>query len=213
MSSTLPRMTGQERRRAILDAAIRLFSERGFRGVTTRELAHTVGVTEPVLYQHFPSKRDLYTAIIEHKIAQTEELKGRLEDLCLTPLSPDEFFFQLAMLAIEWHGTDPSFIRLMMYAQLDGHEMASLFHERMIDDYFRLVVDAIARMNGGRIAQVISPEIAAYGFLSMIHNLCQDRLFHSTPSGVRVDSEQAIRTLVDIYLHGLTAQAGAKESQ
>ena len=64
---TIPRMTGEERRAAILEAAMRLFSERGFRGTTTRALAKAVGVTEPVLYGHFKSKRDLYAAIIEAK--------------------------------------------------------------------------------------------------------------------------------------------------
>ena len=58
-------MTATERRAAIIQAAMKLFSERGFRGTTTREIASAVGVSEPVLYQHFPSKGDLYTAIIE----------------------------------------------------------------------------------------------------------------------------------------------------
>ena len=63
---TIPiRLSSQQRRSAILGTAIRLFAERGFRGVTTRELAAAVGVSEPVLYQHFPSKKELYSAIIE----------------------------------------------------------------------------------------------------------------------------------------------------
>ena len=66
------RLSSQARRAAILDAAVRLFSEKGFRGVTTRELAAAVGVSEPVLYQHFETKRDLYHAIIEERAVQGE---------------------------------------------------------------------------------------------------------------------------------------------
>ena len=62
-----PRMSSEERRAAIVHAACRLFAERGFRGTTTRELAAAVGVTEPVLYEHFRTKRDLYSAIIGEK--------------------------------------------------------------------------------------------------------------------------------------------------
>ncbi len=47
------RLTGPQRRVAILNAAIDLFASRGFQGTTTREIAAAVGVTEPVLYQHF----------------------------------------------------------------------------------------------------------------------------------------------------------------
>jgi AcrR family transcriptional regulator len=44
------RLSKDQRRQAIVEAAAALFAERGFRGVTTRELAKAVGVTEPVLY-------------------------------------------------------------------------------------------------------------------------------------------------------------------
>jgi AcrR family transcriptional regulator len=60
-------MTSEERRAAILAAAVRLFAERGFRGTTTRALARAVGVSEPVLYEHFKSKHELYKAIVEAK--------------------------------------------------------------------------------------------------------------------------------------------------
>lgn len=65
------RLSSSARRAAILDEAVKLFSEKGFRGVTTRELAAAVGVTEPVLYQHFETKRDLYRALIEEPAAAT----------------------------------------------------------------------------------------------------------------------------------------------
>jgi AcrR family transcriptional regulator len=64
---TRPRLSSEERKASIVQAACRLFSEKGFRGVTTRELAAAIGVTEPVLYEHFRTKRDLYAAIIEEK--------------------------------------------------------------------------------------------------------------------------------------------------
>jgi len=67
------RMRGEERHAAIVRCAIRLFAEKGFRGATTRELAASVGVTEPVLYQHFETKRDLYAAIIEAKARLASE--------------------------------------------------------------------------------------------------------------------------------------------
>src|SRR5574341_482023 len=74
------RMPGEERRAAIAAAAVRLFAERGFRGATTRELAAAAGVTEPVLYQHFKTKRDLYGAIIESKSREGgQKVLARLE--------------------------------------------------------------------------------------------------------------------------------------
>ena len=60
-----PRLPAAERRQAILDTACRVFAERSYRGATTAEIARAAGVTEPVLYRHFPSKTDLYLACLE----------------------------------------------------------------------------------------------------------------------------------------------------
>ena len=72
------RLSSQERRAGIISAAIRLFSEKGFRGATTRELASIVGVSEPVLYQHFSTKRDIYSAILEELASSTTSVVPQL---------------------------------------------------------------------------------------------------------------------------------------
>jgi AcrR family transcriptional regulator len=59
------RLAAPERRAALLDCACAVFSEGSYRGTTTAEIARAAGVTEPVLYRHFESKRDLYLACLE----------------------------------------------------------------------------------------------------------------------------------------------------
>ena len=63
--SASPRLPAAERRQALIDTALRVFSARSYRGVTTAEIAREAGVSEPVLYRHFASKRDLYLACVE----------------------------------------------------------------------------------------------------------------------------------------------------
>jgi len=58
------------RRQEILDAAEKLFSQKGFRGTTTKDLAAKAGVHEAILFRHFTSKRDLYQATLELKISR-----------------------------------------------------------------------------------------------------------------------------------------------
>jgi AcrR family transcriptional regulator len=65
MSATRPRMAAEERRQCILEAACRVFSKSSYRGATTAEIARESGITEPVLYRHFASKRDLYVACLD----------------------------------------------------------------------------------------------------------------------------------------------------
>jgi len=73
VSATAPRMAAADRRRHLVETAIRLFTEGSYRGTTTAEIARAAGVSEPILYRHFASKRDLYLAALEDVWAKTRE--------------------------------------------------------------------------------------------------------------------------------------------
>src|ERR1700692_2474210 len=94
------RMKSGERRDAIIAAAVRLFSEKGFRGATTRELAAALDVTEPVIYQHFETKRDLYRAIIETKARERRQDNEYWQDV-ENPRGDREFFGAVARLLLQ----------------------------------------------------------------------------------------------------------------
>lgn len=59
------RLSATARREQILDVALEVFARAGFHGASMNDVADAVGVTKPVLYQHFDSKRDLYQALID----------------------------------------------------------------------------------------------------------------------------------------------------
>ena len=59
------RLPAARRRRQLLDVAQEAFAGRGFHGTSMDDIADAAGVTKPVLYQHFPSKRDLYLELLE----------------------------------------------------------------------------------------------------------------------------------------------------
>src|SRR3982751_4624841 len=67
-------MVATERRQCVVGAACRVFAKSSYSGATTAEIARESGVTEPVLYRHFPSKRDLYLACLETAWAQVRKL-------------------------------------------------------------------------------------------------------------------------------------------
>jgi len=65
VSAVRSRLPAQERRQAVLDTACRVFFRKSYRGATTAEIAREAGITEPILYRHFGSKRDLYLACLD----------------------------------------------------------------------------------------------------------------------------------------------------
>ena len=87
MTQTKQRLSADERRQAVIDTACRVFSRSSYRGATTAEIAREAGVSEPILYRHFGSKRDLYLACLDEAWssfrAEAEEATRRDPDRCL----------------------------------------------------------------------------------------------------------------------------------
>jgi len=107
---------GERTAAAILDAAEALFAERGYVGTTMRTVAKAVGVKDPSLYNHFPSKDALYAAVLERTYRPVGE---RLESL----LSEGSSFAGVsgALGAItEVLAEHPSFVRLLQLELLTG---------------------------------------------------------------------------------------------
>src|SRR3954468_24727905 len=60
-----PRLDSEERRKAIVEAAMPLFGRKGFAGTTTKEIARAAGVSEALVFQHFPSKAAIYQEMLQ----------------------------------------------------------------------------------------------------------------------------------------------------
>jgi len=68
------RLPAAERRAAVVETACRIFAKGSYRGCTTAQIARELGVTEPVLYRHFASKRELYLACLHEVWERVREL-------------------------------------------------------------------------------------------------------------------------------------------
>ena len=123
------KISGQERRAAIIGAARRVFVERGFHRTTTRELAKAAGVSEALLFKHFPSKEALYRAIqISCFNEQGSKNLQRLESL---EPSTSTLVFLVHDLVSHILGGQPdegerSFLRLVLRSLIDEGEFTRL---------------------------------------------------------------------------------------
>jgi AcrR family transcriptional regulator len=75
-TETKQRLSAEARRAAVLDTACRVFSRSSYRGATTAEIAREAGISEPILYRHFGSKRDLYLACLDEAWQSFREEAG-----------------------------------------------------------------------------------------------------------------------------------------
>src|SRR3954452_4273890 len=79
---TMPRMSGSRlpaarRRNQLLDVALQVFAARGYHATSMNDIAEAAGVTKPVLYQHFRSKRELYLELLEDVGSRLRDAIGK----------------------------------------------------------------------------------------------------------------------------------------
>ena len=79
--ATKKRMTGSNRKQAILEAARPLFAQNGFHGTSVRDIARAADVSEALLYKHFPSKEVMYDEILDYAGAVSDTALDKLKDL------------------------------------------------------------------------------------------------------------------------------------
>jgi AcrR family transcriptional regulator len=79
------RLTADARRRQLFDVALTLFSEHGYAATTMDEIAEAAGVTKPLVYQHFESKRALYLELMD---VFSRELVDRIVEATSTAVGP-----------------------------------------------------------------------------------------------------------------------------
>lgn len=196
---TRRRLTGKERSRAIVRAALHLFARKGFRGATTREIARAAGVSEALLFKHFPDKRSLYRAILEAKIRDAE--KALPLDAALLSLDDEKLLVRIAEDIIRRVDADDAFCRLMIRSALEGHDLARRFHRGRVRKVLQ-VVERRLRRRSPRGAGGPDPVLAARMFNGMILAVLLGRCIFRDPVWVRTPASRIARTLVRIFLRG-----------
>src|SRR6516164_7193784 len=116
-----------DRRQEILMAAMELFAKKGFRGTTTRDLASEADVNEAIIFRHFNNKEELYTAILEYKVGEAQT--PRMEELerLMKGTDDEAVFTALGRAFMERHEKDSTFIRLLLFSALEGHQLSEMF--------------------------------------------------------------------------------------
>jgi AcrR family transcriptional regulator len=104
------RLSAEDRRAAILDAALEVFSRRGYNGASIDEIATAAGISKALIYEHFPSKKDLHVSLLERHV---QDIFMRLAETADTK-DPGEVRLRNGVNAfLEWAETHRDAFRLL----------------------------------------------------------------------------------------------------
>ncbi len=150
---------GPHTRRQILDACLRLFSQKGFARTTVRDIAREAGITDAAIYYHFQSKRDLMQALVEEKgfVDGLQNLERLPADL---PLK--DIMLWMTRGAMNMMDENREFVRLMLMEGLGGDPVAVDQYRRLITMWENALAAVLRRyQERGEMPEHLSPDLMA----------------------------------------------------
>jgi AcrR family transcriptional regulator len=209
------RMAGDERRLQLLQVAVSLFAHEGFRGTTTKKIAQAAGVSEAMVFRHYATKEELYTAILDHKACSGDAINPEAMVAEALKRKDDRAVFEgLAFGALEHHQRDPEFQRLLLHSALEGHELAQMFFEKFVRGVYEFLGAYIReRQRDGALIKV-DPAIVVRAFIGMvIHHSLNNNLWDPQRRLLNLSNESAAKTFTDILLGGISAKSTLKSTR
>ena len=202
------RMSGDERRSQILQLAITLFSQRGFNGTTTKEIAKAAGISEAMVFRHFATKSELYDAILDYKSHQGGQTLPWEGDVIISQAIENNddyaFFYNIALNAINKHQGEPDFMRLLFHSALEEHELADRFMDEFIVKTYEFISSYITKRQQDGAMREVEPTIIVRAFLGMIiHHSLNNILWDKTRRLLNISNEEAAKNFADILLKGV----------
>ncbi len=203
------RMPADQRREQILQTAVTLFSQRGFKGTTTKEIAKAAGVSEAIIFRHFATKDELYGAILHSKSCPDGlhrfpwESNEVLQEALRTK---DDFgvFYNLALQAMNSHQQDESFMRLLFYSALEEHELADRFFGEFVSQIYGFIGEYVRERQADGVMRDINPPVVVRAFLGMlIHHSLNNILWDKQRRLLDVTNEEAAKNFAEIVLRGV----------
>ena len=204
------RMTGDDRRKQILQTAVHLFSTHGFSGTTTRKIAEAAGVSEAMVFKHFSTKEDLYGAILHEKAC--EEGSHRFPWDSNEPLkeaikNKDDFgvFYHIALHAMNKQQADVGFMRLMFFSALEDHDLAERFFTEFVSKVYDFIGGYVAERQKDGVMREINPRVVVRAFIGMIlHHSLNNILWDKKQTLLKITNEEAAKNFAEIILHGVS---------
>jgi AcrR family transcriptional regulator len=209
MKATL-KLSSEERRSAIVRAVRKVFAERGFHGTTTRALADAAGVSEALLFKHFPNKEALYSAMQlaccnDNGAEQLDRIKSLKPSTSTLVLMVHWMVARTLGTEIGCQEDAATHHRLLLRSMIEDGEFARLFYERTMPCWISKVEECLheAIQGGEADSGPLEPKLAAL-FARQLSKTVMVSLLPATPIvDYGVPREKLAEQVVWFVLRGL----------
>jgi AcrR family transcriptional regulator len=199
-------MATADKRRIILDAAIRVFARRGFNGCRVSDIADEAGVAYGLVYHYFRSKDEVLDTLF---LERWNVLLEAIRETDRQDISPREKLHQIASFIVDSYRHDPELMKVIIVEVTRAANSFGQTHLGKIREAYELIADIVAKaQDEGAFKDTITPQFAAMAFYGAIEQVLTGWIFELLPQS-DAEYEQAKDFVVETICAGLDRAAPA----
>ena len=191
-----------EKRRLILDAAVRVFAQQGFNRCRVSDIADEAGVAYGLVYHYFRSKDEVLDTLF---LERWNVMLDVIRDLDGQDLTAREKLYAIASFIVDSYRHDPELMKVIIVEVTRAANSFGQTHLEKITEAYELIAGIVARAQAeGAFKDTVTPRFAAMAFYGAIEQVLSGWIFETLPAGEE-EFEQAKRLVVEKICGGLDA--------
>jgi TetR/AcrR family fatty acid metabolism transcriptional regulator len=201
MASTARQQAAADKRRQILDAAVRVFARQGFHQCRVSDIADEAGVAYGLVYHYFDSKEEVLDTLFLERwdvmLAMIAEVDGREGQ------SPREKLYEIASFIFDSYRYDPELMKVIIVEVTRAANSFGRTHLAKIQEAYEGIARIVqTAQDEGKFARDVSADFAALAFYGAVEQVLTAWIFEVLPHG-DADFERAKRFVVETVCSGL----------
>jgi TetR/AcrR family transcriptional regulator, fatty acid metabolism regulator protein len=198
--------TTADKRRMILDAAVRVFARQGFNGCRVSDIADEAGVAYGLVYHYFRSKDEVLDTLF---LERWNILLEAIRETDRQEIPPREKLQQIASFIVDSYRRDPELMKVIIVEVTRAANSFGQTHLAKIREAYELIADIVAKaQEEGAFKDTITPQFAAMAFYGAIEQVLTGWIFELLPQG-DAEFEQAKDFVVETICAGLDSATPA----
>ena len=191
-----------EKRRLILDAAVRVFARQGFNQCRVSDIADEAGVAYGLVYHYFRSKDEVLDTLF---LERWNVMLDVIRDLDGQELAPRDKLYAIASFIVDSYRHDPELMKVIIVEVTRAANSFGQTHLEKITEAYELIAGIVARAQAeGVFKATVTPRFAAMAFYGVIEQVLSGWIFETLPGG-DTEFEQAKTLVVETICGGLDA--------
>ena len=198
----MARMAAADKRRIILDAAVRVFARQGFHTARVSDIADEAGVAYGLVYHYFQSKDEVLDTLFAER---WELMLAAIDEIDAQPIGPREKLYAIASFIIDSYRHDRDLMKVIIVEVTRAANTFGQKHLAKIREAYDLIAEIVdAGQRDGAFRENITPNFAAMAFYGAIEQVLTGWIFGLLDEG-EAQYEEAKRFVVDTIVGGLEA--------